>query len=71
MSRAGLLAEVHPPPLGKESIRGLIRCREDANEDGLRSRHRLGTMLLRRGRIGEAPFGITLFLDAEPSHDTI
>jgi transposase len=47
--RAGLLTEVHPPTLGEEAIRDLSRCREDAKEDLLRARHRLGKMLLRRG----------------------
>lgn len=47
--RAGLLTEVHPPTAGEESFRDLCRCREDAKEDLLRARHRLGKMLLRRG----------------------
>lgn len=51
--RAGLLTEVHPPTVGEEAIRDLSRCREDAKEDLLRARHRLGKMLLRRGIIWE------------------
>lgn len=47
--RAGLLTEVHPPTEGEEAIRDLCRCREDAKEDLLRAKHRLGKMLLRRG----------------------
>lgn len=47
--RAGLLTEVHPPTMGEEAFRDLCRCREDAKEDLLRARHRLGKMLLRRG----------------------
>lgn len=47
--RAGLLTEVHPPTPGEEAVRDLSRCREDAKEDLLRARHRLGKMLLRRG----------------------
>ena len=47
--RAGLLTEVHPPTPGEEAIRDLSRCREDAKQDMVRARHRLGKMLLRRG----------------------
>lgn len=47
--RAGLLTEVRPPTTGEEAFRDLCRCREDAKEDLLRARHRLGKMLLRRG----------------------
>jgi transposase len=49
--RAGELTEVHPPTEQEEAVRDLMRCREDAKEDLLRARHRLGKMLLRRGRI--------------------
>jgi len=49
--RAGLLTEVHPPTVEEEAARDLCRCREDAKEDLLRSRHRLVKMLLRRGRV--------------------
>jgi transposase len=47
--RAGLLTEVRPPTTGEEAFRDLCRCREDAKEDLLRARNRLGKMLLRRG----------------------
>jgi transposase len=49
--RAGLLTEVHPPTVEEEAVRDLCRCREDAKEDLLRSRHRLVKMLLRRGTV--------------------
>jgi transposase len=52
--RAGLLTEVHPPSEGDEAVRDLCRCREDAKEDLMRVRHRLGKMLLRRGRVYRA-----------------
>lgn len=47
--RAGLLTEVHPPTPEEEAVRDLCRAREDAKEDLLRCRHRVGKMLLRRG----------------------
>ena len=47
--RAGMLTEVRPPTSEYESLRDLSRCREDAKEDQLRCRHRLGKLLLRRG----------------------
>jgi transposase len=47
--RAGLLTEVTPPSEEDEAVRDLCRAREDAKEDLTRSRHRLGTMLLRKG----------------------
>lgn len=47
--RADLLTEVHPPTPEEEAVRDLCRAREDVTEDYLRSRHRLGKMLLRRG----------------------
>lgn len=47
--RAGMLTEVHPPTPEEEAVRDLCRCREDAKEDLLRSRHRLLKLLLRRG----------------------
>jgi len=47
--RAGLLTEVWPPTVEEESVRDLVRCREDVLEDLARCRHRLGKMLLRRG----------------------
>jgi transposase len=46
--RAGLLTEVHPPTQENEAARDLCRAREDAREDLMRSRHRLGKLLLRR-----------------------
>jgi transposase len=49
--RAGELTEVHPPSEQEEAVRDLMRCREDAKEDLLRARHRLGKMMLRQGRI--------------------
>jgi transposase len=51
MLRADALTEVHPPTLEEEAVRDLSRCREDAREDLLRARHRLGKMLLRRGLV--------------------
>jgi transposase len=47
--RAGMLTEVHPPDEQAESARDLVRCREAAQADLLRSRHRLLKFLLRRG----------------------
>jgi transposase len=49
--RAGLLTEVFPPTEDEEAVRDLSRCREDATQDLLRSRHRLGKYLLRRGLV--------------------
>ena len=46
---AGLLTEVHPPNPAQESVRDLTRAREDAKQDQMRARHRLGHMLLRHG----------------------
>jgi transposase len=51
MLRAAALTEVHPPTPEEEAVRDLSRCREDAREDLLRARHRLGKMLLRRGLV--------------------
>jgi transposase len=45
----GLLTEVHPPTPEDEAVRDLCRTREDAKEDQVRARHRLGKFLLRRG----------------------
>jgi transposase len=45
----GLLTEVHPPTPENEAVRDLCRAREDAKEDQVRARHRLGKFLLRRG----------------------
>lgn len=49
--RAGMLVEVHPPSEDEESVRNLWRCREDAQQDLVRARHRLGKFLLRRGLV--------------------
>jgi len=49
--RAGLLTEVQAPTPTQEAVRDLCRAREDAKEDLLRCRHRLGKMLLRRGLV--------------------
>jgi transposase len=49
--RAGLLTAVHPPTEDHEAVRDLCRCREDAQQDLVRARHRLGKFLLRRGLI--------------------
>lgn len=51
MMRAGLLTEVHPPSPQEEAVRDLCRCRQDAKQDLLRARHRLGKFLLRRGLV--------------------
>jgi transposase len=49
--RSGELTVVHPPTEAEEALRDLMRCREDAREDLLRARHRLGKFLLRHGRL--------------------
>ncbi|MEJ2151025.1 MAG: IS110 family transposase [Chloroflexota bacterium] len=49
--RAGELTTVQPPTEAQEAARDLVRCREDAKEDLMRSRHRLSKFLLRRGVI--------------------
>lgn len=49
--RAGMLVAVHPPTEDEESVRDLWRCREDAQQDLVRARHRLGKFLLRRGLV--------------------
>lgn len=46
--RAGLLTEVHPPSEMDEALRDLCRCRDNARDDLVRARHRLGKFLLRR-----------------------
>ncbi len=46
--RAGMLTEVHPPDEEAESARDLVRCREAAQDNLLRARHRLLKFLLRR-----------------------
>jgi transposase len=45
----GHLTEVRPPTLAEEAARDLCRAREDAKQDRMRCRHRLGKFLLRRG----------------------
>ena len=50
LGRAGLLTTVQPPTLEDEAVRDLARARDDAREDLQRCRHRLGKLLLRRGR---------------------
>jgi transposase len=52
--RAGMLSEVAEPTPAEEAVRDLCRSREDAKQDLTRARHRLGKMLLRRGRIYRA-----------------
>jgi transposase len=49
--RAGLLTEVHPPTEDEESVRDLVRCRDDAQRDLTRARNRIGKFLLRRGLV--------------------
>lgn len=49
--RAGGLTVIRVPSREEEAARDLVRCREDALADRLRSRHRLGKFLLRQGRI--------------------
>jgi transposase len=51
LQRADLLTVVHPPTVDEESVRDLCRCREDAQEDLTRARHRMAKFLLRRGLI--------------------
>src|SRR5579863_1063221 len=45
--RAGELTEIRVPTREEESVRDLVRVREDALEDRLRARHRLSKFLLR------------------------
>jgi transposase len=47
--RAGELTPVWVPGEGGEALRDLVRAREDAKEDLLRAKHRMGKFLLRRG----------------------
>src|SRR5947209_4865846 len=49
--QAGLLTAVEPPGPSDEALRDLCRAREDAREDLLQCRHRLGKMLIRRALI--------------------
>jgi transposase len=48
--RAGDLTPVWVPDAAHEALRDLVRAREAAKKDQLRSRHRLGKFLLRHGR---------------------
>ncbi|MFT4035778.1 MAG: IS110 family transposase [Patulibacter sp.] len=47
---AGLLTAVFVPSLEHESLRDLVRAREDARLDRMRARHRLGKFMLRHDR---------------------
>ena len=49
--RADLLTEVQPPTTDEEAVRDLLRARDDARTDLLRTRLRLGKLLLRRGLV--------------------
>ncbi len=54
--RSGELSAVWVPDQEQEAMRDLVRAREDAVEDRLRARHRLGKFLLRLGIL--APAGV-------------
>lgn len=54
--RAGELTPVWVPDGAHEALRDLVRAREAAKKDQLRSRHRLGKFLLRQGR--SKPVGV-------------
>ena len=45
---AGQLVMVHVPTFEHEQLRDLARCREDARQDLMRAKHRVGKFLLRR-----------------------
>jgi len=49
--RAGELTPIRVPTEREESVRDLVRCREDVRQDVMRKRHRLSKFLLRRGRV--------------------
>lgn len=49
--RADLLTVIQPPSEEAEAVRDLIRARDDARVDLMRSRHRLSKLLLRRGHV--------------------
>lgn len=49
--RADLLTTIEPPSEDAEAVRDLIRARDDARVDLMRSRHRLSKLLLRRGHV--------------------
>ena len=48
--RAGALTRIHVPTEYEEAVRDLLRCREDAQTDVVRARHRLSKFLLRHNR---------------------
>jgi transposase len=48
--RAGDLTAVWAPDAAHEALRDLVRAREAAKQEELRSRHRLGKFLLRHAR---------------------
>jgi len=48
--RAGDLTAVWVPDAAHEALRDLVRAREDAKQDQVRARHRLGKFLLRHGQ---------------------
>lgn len=49
--RAGALTAIRVPTPEEESVRDLLRLREDLGEDILRARHRLSKFLIRHGRV--------------------
>jgi transposase len=49
--RADVLTEIQPPSEDAEAVRDLVRARDDARADLMRSRHRLSKLLLRRGHV--------------------
>jgi transposase len=49
--RSGELTEIRVPTGEEEAARDLVRAREDAVADRLRTRHRLSKFLLRQGRL--------------------
>lgn len=49
--RADLLTTIQPPSEEAEAVRDIIRARDDARVDLMRSRHRLSKLLLRRGHL--------------------
>ena len=49
LSKAGMLTVVHPPSEADEALRDLLRAREDARNDLMAARHRIGKMVLRLG----------------------
>jgi len=58
--RAGELTPIRVPTREEEAARDLVRVREDALADRLRTRHRLSKFLLRQGRIDHEtkPWGV-------------